>query len=151
MGEPKLSSKHRPRDKKPQLTEGMPMPWKGLGDYILERSRQHSLSLRKLAAELNIDPSHLSRIVKGKVTPYPETCKRIAEYFGDPVALVLRLAGWIDESDVDVNEFMRQFYVVIKDDADLKLLYEIYMKQETPEKRHAFVRAILAAFGGKQA
>lgn len=104
-----------------------------------------------MAAELDFAPAHLSRIGTGKTKPNPETCKRIADYFGDPVILVLRLAGWVDDDDITADDFMKLFYAAIKDDPDLQLLFEVYQQQKTPAKRHAFVRSIQAAFGGKTA
>lgn len=127
------------------------LSWQNLGEYLTERREQRGLSLRGLAAELKVAPAHLSRIATGKTKPYPDTCKRIADYFGDPVILVLRLAGWVEDEDIPADEFMKAFYAAIKDDPDLKLLFEVYQQQETPEKRSAFVRSIQAAFGHKTA
>lgn len=117
----------------------------------MERRQQRGLSLRGLATELEVAPAHLSRLANGKTKPNPDTCKRIADYFGDPVILVLRLAGWVEDDDITADEFMKLFYAAIKDDPDLQILFEVYQQQKTPAKRHAFVRSIQAAFGGKPA
>ncbi|MBP7692693.1 MAG: helix-turn-helix transcriptional regulator [Anaerolineales bacterium] len=127
------------------------LSWQNLGEYLTERREQRGLSLRGLAAELEVAPAHLSRIATGKTKPNPDTCKRIAEYFGDPVILVLRVAGWVDDEDITADDFMKLFYSAIKDDPDLQILFKVYQQQNTPEKRHAFVRSIQAAFGVKTA
>ncbi len=137
-----MSSKKNKPDISPDL------PWKSFPEYLEARRQASGLSLRGLAAALSIDPSHLSRLASGKVNPYPDTCRKIAAYFGDPVSLTLRLAGWIDSEDVEVDEFMREFAAALRDDPNLKLLYELYLEQE-PTERKNFVRSLRAAFGSK--
>jgi transcriptional regulator with XRE-family HTH domain len=131
---------------RPKVSE---MPWKTFGEYLDARLRSRGMTQRQLAMDLEVDPSHLTRLIKGKVTPSIATCRKVAEYFGDPTILTLRLAGWIDARDVDMKEFLHEMVVAFTNDPDLQLLYQTYLEQGTPEARRAFVRSIRAAFGQK--
>lgn len=135
---------------KPSTKKTRPeLPWSTFGEYVDTRIRSKGLSRRQVSLELGIDPSHVTRLIKGKVTPAPDTCKRIARYFGDPVSFPLRLAGWLDATDVTVDEFMIEFVTAFMEDPNLQLLYQTYLEQGSPEARRAFVRSIRAAFGQK--
>jgi transcriptional regulator with XRE-family HTH domain len=124
------------------------LQWKSFPEYLEARRAASGLSLRGLAAALGLNPSHLSRLATGKVTPYPDTCRKIAVYFGDPVSLPMLLAGWIDKSDVPVDEVMREFAASLRDDPNLMALYDLYLEQK-PAERENFVRSLRAAFGSK--
>lgn len=124
-----------------------PLPWATFGEYLLARIRSKGLTRLRVAKDLGLDPSHMTRLIKGKGNPAPETCKRVARYFEDPTSIPLRLAGWLNGDDINIDDFAREFTVALNEDPDLQLLYKTYLEQGSPEARRAFVRSIRAAFG----
>lgn len=125
------------------------LPWKTFGEYVDARIQSKGISRKQFALDLEIDPSHITKLIKGKVTPSPETCKKVARYFGDPTVLTLRLAGWLDGYDVSLDDYFHEMVVAFMNDPELRLLYQTYLEQGSPEARRAFVRSIRAAFGQK--
>lgn len=59
------------------------------GDFIKERRRSHKLPLRKVAAELDIDPSTLGKFEKNTRFPSKEVMKGLSELFKVDYQLLL--------------------------------------------------------------
>jgi transcriptional regulator with XRE-family HTH domain len=127
-----------------------PMQWTTLGEYIEKRRKDLLLSRRALARELGMSATHLSGIVQGKTQAGAEVCNRISDYFHDPQAIALRLAGWLKDAEpADADEVIREFSLSIRDDPDLRAIVDAYWKVETPSERRAMARFILETFSKK--
>lgn len=129
---------------KPPIDKKSTLPWKTFGEYVNARCEGKSLSKRQLAFDLEIDPAHLTRLTQNKVHPLPETCVKVARYFGDPAVIVLQLAGWIEDEDVDLIQFFAEFRDVMSESDDLRNLLAEFKKLETLDDRHDFIDQFVA-------
>ena len=83
-----------------------------LGDYIREkrealRETDRRFSMRQVAAHVGVEPSYLSKIERGEISPYLTEGKirLLAEYLGEDPDVLLALSGKISQ---DVQEIIRK-------------------------------------------
>ncbi len=125
------------------------VPWSSIGAYIKDRCASKGINYSKLAQDLGVKRAHISRLVLDKVTPAPETCKRLADYFGDSPIITLRAAGWLNEADMGNEEFVQELIKAYATDPSLRLLFDLYLLLGTNEKRESFIKAAMAAWQSK--
>jgi transcriptional regulator with XRE-family HTH domain len=66
-------------------------------NLLRQLREQHGASLRAVAADLGIAPSHLSRLERGEKGGSPEVVQRAAAYYGVEVT---EIAPWKPPDDV---------------------------------------------------
>lgn len=71
-----------------------------LEPYMVERN----LSMRKVAKEVGVDPSTLSRTLTGKVKPRPQLLAAVAQCVGADYEQLLVAAGYLPERPVGLEE-----------------------------------------------
>lgn len=109
-----------------------------LGAYIKKRLEEHKMSGRAAAAAMDISQPHFSRIASGKVErPGPEICRKIADLFGDPPAMVMRLAGWFEADERDA--FYEEIVELSKRDPRFEEMVRTYQSLTSEEARDAFL------------
>ena len=70
------------------------------GQYIKSLREQHKLSLRDVAAKTGMSYSYLTKIEHGgRKAPGPELLKKLAPVYGVSVRDLLKMAGYLDESE----------------------------------------------------
>ncbi|MGE5553437.1 MAG: DUF1232 domain-containing protein [Betaproteobacteria bacterium] len=78
--------------------------WRFLSPYLKARS----LSLRKVAVSVGVDPATLSRVMAGRTRPRPELLKSIAECVGADYRALLVAAGYLDRQDSPVERIVTE-------------------------------------------
>lgn len=66
--------------------------------WLREQRTARNLSMRELALQMGLTHTTISEAEQGKASP--ETWKKIAEYFREPVNVVLAWAGFLDSQPV---------------------------------------------------
>lgn len=84
--------------------------------------KQRNTSLRRLAAEVGISPSTLSRWASGKQTPSTQCCRKLAVSLSLPVEEVLTWAGHLtpQRNDVSTGSTDYRTYAQLKYPAELQ-------------------------------
>lgn len=67
------------------------------GAYLLELRERAGLTLRQLAAALDVDHTYLSHIESGRRAPSDDVLQRVAAYFGQDIDVLRLQAGQIPE------------------------------------------------------
>lgn len=67
-----------------------------LGEFLREAVRRKGVSLGQASLDLGHSRNWLEAIANGRIKrPRPETCKALAEYFGEDPNYILQLAGYL--------------------------------------------------------
>lgn len=106
-----------------------------LGRYLKEKVAARNLSLRAIAANAEISPSSLSKIINGKnEVPGIVMCNAIADYFNISRVKILSLAGWLDQSEAEllVAEFQER---AAKDEEFAEFVKIIIYEKDADQRR----------------
>ncbi|MBI2502232.1 MAG: helix-turn-helix transcriptional regulator [Candidatus Latescibacteria bacterium] len=68
-----------------------------LGPYIRHRREKASLSLRKVAEQVQVNPSYLSRVERGVIPPSEVLIRALARALGAEAEELLLIAGRVPE------------------------------------------------------
>ncbi|MFA4835104.1 MAG: helix-turn-helix transcriptional regulator [Dehalococcoidia bacterium] len=90
---------------------------KHIGSFLEDLMQQRNVSMRRLALDVGVSPSTLSRWLSGKQTPSLQSCQKLAESLVIPVEQVLAWSGHLvamqkaDASTLpEFREYARQKY-----------------------------------------
>ena len=112
-----------------------------LSSFVKTLAKQHRVSLRQIAKEIDITPSYLSEVLTGKKRPSPRLLGTLAEYFKIPKVDVYNAAGWLSLNDNE--QLVERFKDVCEKDPNFMELFEILLNLPEMERRRN-VRLLLA-------
>ena len=75
-----------------------------LGEELRRARQARKLSLQAVALPADVSAAYLHKLEQGKVeTPSPRSLRRIGDELGIPYLKIMRLAGYLDEADLDAS------------------------------------------------
>jgi transcriptional regulator with XRE-family HTH domain len=96
--------------------------WSDLATFLDAQCKERGLSWREASLKAGLDHAAISRFIRG-TTPSPESCRKLAVFFGVPEDIVLSLAGHKSELP-DEDEIKSQAIRAIE-----------YLMRQLPENR----------------
>ena len=79
------------------------MPRKELADFLIERCKEKSLSIRSLSIKAGLSPATVHNIIKRQYVPTLFTLNRLADYLGVKRQYLWQLAGLLEDMDYDAE------------------------------------------------
>jgi transcriptional regulator with XRE-family HTH domain len=78
-----------------------------LGAQLRKARQERGLSLQAVAIPAEVSAAYLHKLEQGRVeTPSPRPLRRIGEQLGIPYLRLLRLAGYLDDTDLAPGQAM---------------------------------------------
>lgn len=96
-----------------------------LGSAIRSAYVSAGITQEEIAAELGIDQTTVSKWVQGQRWPPLDALPKIDRLCGKPRGHVLKLAGWVEDSDVDVIAAIKQD-PALRDPIAREVMTELY-------------------------
>lgn len=106
-----------------------------LGNYLKQLREEQGLSLRNVAKQSGLSPSHLSKIEAGDTfkTISIQTLIKLAKFYGIPVNAVLKEAGFIEAAEDELPGFAQ--YLRAKYQLSPQAIRDLEMAKEIVEKK----------------
>jgi transcriptional regulator with XRE-family HTH domain len=107
-----------------------------LRNYIRRRLKEKGTLGQTAAAAIGVSSNYFSRVATGKVErPGASFCVKLAEFFGDSHITVLRLAGWLPETETD-EALVQEMCELTRTDPYFKDLTRIYRGVTSEELKY---------------
>ena len=111
------------------------MPKKELADFLLQRCKEKSLSLRSLSIKAGLSPSTVHNLIKRQYDPTLFTLNRLADYLGIKRQYLWQLAGLLEDMDYDDKTTF----------SDPQLRFHFAQADKLPEPARSLIVAIIKA------
>ena len=107
-----------------------------LGKYLKELRKGQGLSIRSVAKNCSMAPSHLAKIETGDTfkTIGIETLVKLSKFYGIPVSAMLKEAGFIDSHESDLPELAQ--YLRAKYQLSPQAIRDMTMAKELVDKKY---------------
>lgn len=78
-----------------------------LGKYLKQLREEQGLSIRNVARQSGMSPSHLAKIEAGDTfkSISIQTLIKLSKFYGIPVSAILKEAGFIEDAEDELPEF----------------------------------------------
>lgn len=108
-----------------------------LGKYLKQLRKEQVLSIRQVAGQCKIAPSHLSKIEAGSAckTIGVATLVKFSKFYGIPVSAMLKEAGFIDSYESDLPELAQ--YLRAKYQLCPQAIRDMTMAKEIVDKKYS--------------
>jgi transcriptional regulator with XRE-family HTH domain len=109
-----------------------------LGERLREFRESHGWSLREVAAKAEVNHGYLSQLERGEVAePAPSMLHKVSAGYGVPFPVLMRWAGYVEESESDPSPIQEMALSYLGDDVS--------------EEEFVALRAVLNAIRSKRA
>jgi len=107
-----------------------------LGKYLKQLREEQELSIRNVARQSKMSPSHLAKIEAGDTfkTVSVEVLIKLSKFYGIPVCAILKEAGFIEDAVDELPEFAQ--YLRAKYQLPPQAIRDMEMAKEIVEKKY---------------
>lgn len=107
-----------------------------LGNYLKQLREEQGLSIRNVARQTKMSPSHLAKIEAGDTfkTISIQTLIKLSKFYGIPINAILKEAGFIENTEDELPGFAQ--YLRAKYQLSPQAIRDMEMAKEIVEKKY---------------
>lgn len=119
----------------PKISKNIPFEIIELGKYLKQLRKELGLSIRGVAKECRISPSHLAKIETANFkTVGIKLLVKLSEFYNIPVSAILKETGFIEIDDNNLPELAQ--YLRAKYQLSPQAIRDMEMAKEIVEKKY---------------